>query len=305
MPTNANHTTPIQFLNRYSGKIEHEAIYGEKYLRWAYQSPLGSFCRWAFLTRPFFSKWYGWRMNQEKSRDKIAPFIEEYKMDSSEWVKKVHEFQSFNDFFIRQLKPEVRPICTDPSALIFPADARHMAFPDLSKTDQVFIKGQRFNIRALINDNNLSKSYLNGSLLLSRLCPTDYHRFHFCANGQASQARLIPGRLSSVNPIALRDNLGIFWKNKRMLTILETEAFGRILCFEIGATCVGSIIQRFHSQQRVAKGEEKGHFLFGGSSTLLLFEAHRVQFSKDLLEASSQGLELYAHMGDKAGSSCR
>ena len=292
---------PIQFVNRYTGLVETEAVYGEAYLRWAYETRLGAFSRWALLKRPLFSKWYGWRMNQAKSRKRVAPFIEKYGLDPAEWAAAPESYESFNSFFIRALKPEARPIVPSDEVIVFPADGRHLAFPDASKISQVFVKGQRFDIKALINDAALAKNYEAGSLLLSRLCPVDYHRFHFPAAGIPSPARMIEGPLSSVNPIALRKHLSIFWENKRALTILDTPNLGRILCFEIGATCVGSITQSYTPNARVEKGAEKGYFRFGGSSTLLIFEPGRITFDEDLLQASAKGLELYAKMGDQAG----
>jgi len=104
-----------------------------------------------------------------------------------------------------------------------------------------------------------------------------------------------------VNPIALRQNINILATNKRALTILETESLGRVLLLEIGATCVGSICQSYAENSVVAKGDEKGYFRFGGSSTITIFEPGRVTFDDDLLENSAQHRELYARVGDHLG----
>jgi phosphatidylserine decarboxylase len=129
----------------------------------------------------------------------------------------------------------------------------------------------------------------------------DYHRFHYPLAGKASAPTLINGGLSSVNPIALRRDLSIFWQNKRNLSYLETDGFGRIASFEVGATCVGSMTYGESLPGFVEKGDEKGFFSFGGSSVLTLFEPNRILLAEDLLEHSAQNRELYARMGEPMG----
>ncbi|MDB4404269.1 phosphatidylserine decarboxylase, partial [Akkermansiaceae bacterium] len=139
-------------------------------------------------------------------------------------------------------------------------------------------------------------------LLLSRLCPVDYHRFHFPCAGIPGETRVLNGPLFSVSPLALRQRLSYLWENKRTITELKTEKMGTVICMEIGATCVGSIHQTFTPGQPVDKGDEKGYFAFGGSSTLLLFEPGTVQLDPDLLKSSAQQMELYAKVRTSAGS---
>jgi len=136
---------------------------------------------------------------------------------------------------------------------------------------------------------------------MSRLCPVDYHRFHFPVSGVANAPRLIEGPLYSVNPIALRQNINIFTENKRAVTAIESETFGLVLMFEIGATCVGSFEYTFQPGARVEKGSEKGYFKFGGSSTITLFERGHIKLADDLVAKSKEGVELYARMGDLMG----
>lgn len=134
---------------------------------------------------------------------------------------------------------------------------------------------------------------------MSRLCPVDYHRFHFPAAGVPGAPRLINGPLYSVSPIALRRNVAYLWQNKRMLTQLETPDLGRVLLLEIGATNVGSIVETFEPGKPVTKGAEKGHFRFGGSSMVTIFERGRVKLAEDLIEQTARSRELYAHIGSR------
>ena len=292
---------PIRYFNRHTGNFQTEQVYGEGFLRWSYGNPLGAISLAAFVKRPFFSKWYGRRMDKPESAARVRPFIAQYGLDPEDFAQAPESYQSFNEFFYRKLKPTARPIDADESSVVFPADGRHLGFQRASDIAGVFVKGQKFDLAALLGDSELAARYADGSLILSRLCPVDYHRFHFPIAGTPGETRLIEGPLFSVNPIALRQRLAYLWTNKRAITELQTERFGTVLCLEIGATCVGTIEQTFTPGKPVAKGEEKGYFAFGGSSTLILFEPGVVQLEADLLENSAQQIELYARIGSRMG----
>ena len=291
---------PIRYFNRQTGTLETEQIYGERWLRLAYENPAGSILR-HLIKRPFFSRWYGRRMARPASRRLIGPFIREFGLDPSEFAENPETFRSFNEFFIRKLKNGARPLDPDPAALLFPCDGRHLGFPDVSRVEGVFVKGQRFSLPALLGSAELAGKFERGTLVLSRLCPVDYHRYHFPAAGTPSPSCLINGPLYSVSPLALRRNLAFLWENKRVVTILETSRFGTIITVEIGATNVGSINQTFVPDQPVARGDERGYFSFGGSSTITLFEPGRVTLADDLLGHSADQVELYAPMGSYLG----
>ena len=277
----------IVYHDRYLDQPCVEKVYGDKSLRWTYGTLGGKIALETMVKRAWFSHWYGWRMDRPKSRHKIEPFIQEYGLDANEFVCRPEEFANFNEFFYRALKPAARPIDPDPSTVVFPADGRHLCVPDLSRCDGLFVKGELFDLSTLLGDNQLACDYARGSLLLSRLCPVDYHRFHFPLGGRPGPARLINGPLYSVNPIALCQNIHILATNKRVLTVLETASFGRVLLLEIGATCVGGICQTYLDGETVAKGDEKGYFRFGGSSTITIFEPGRVRLASPFL--SRQG----------------
>ena len=294
---------PIRYFNRHTNALETEQVYGEGFLRWSYGNPLGAISLNAFVKRPFFSKWYGRRMSTPESAARVAPFIAQYGLDPADFAERPETYRSFNEFFFRKLKPEARPIDADPASVVFPADGRHLGFQKASEIAGVFVKGQKFDLPALLGDAKLAAKYADGSLVLSRLCPVDYHRFHFPAAGEPGETRLIEGPLFSVNPIALRQKLSYLWTNKRTITELKTQRFGTVLCLEIGATCVGTIAQTFQPCAPVEKGAEKGYFAFGGSSTLTIFEPGAVKLESDLVTHSAKQTELYARIGSRMGCS--
>ena len=292
---------PIRYYNRHTGSLETEQVYGEGFLRWAYGNPLGALSLDAFVKRPFFSAWYGRRMSAPESARRVAPFISQYGLDPADFADEPASYRSFNEFFYRKLKPAARPVDADAGSVVFPADGRHLGFSQASAIEDVFVKGQKFDLPALLGSRDLAARYSGGALILSRLCPVDYHRFHFPAAGVPGTTRPIAGPLFSVSPIALRQRLSYLWTNKRAVTELKTERFGTVLLLEIGATCVGTIQQTYTPGQPVAKGEEKGYFAFGGSSTLTLFEPGAVRLEADLLENSARRIELYARIGSRMG----
>ena len=292
---------PIRYYHRYKQAIETEQIYGERSLRWTYGSTLGRFALWLLVKRAFVSRYYGWKMSWRASANKVLPFIVDYDLDVDEFAKKPYAFKSFNEFFYRALKPGARLIAPGDRVAALPADGRHLAFQTVEAAAGFYAKGQQFDLAAFIGDPALATEFAGGSLLISRLCPVDYHRFHFPVSGLPGESRLINGWLYSVSPIALRQNLAYLWENKRMVTLVESPVFGRVAVVEIGATMVGSILQTFTSGRAVAKGEEKGLFKFGGSCVVTIFQRGRIKLDTDLVTHGAAGLEVYARMGDRLG----
>lgn len=291
----------VEYFNRYTGKIETEEIYGEGFLRWTYGNPLGRLALEGFAKRALFSKWYGWRMNSAGSRAKVAEFIRQYRLNAEEFADQPESFGTFNEFFYRKLKPGARPIAADELAAVFPADGRHLGFECVAEAPGIFVKGATFTLEKLCQSRQLADRFARGSMVLSRLCPVDYHRFHFPVSGTPEHPVPIGGPLYSVNPLALRRNIQYLVENRRVYTMIQSPVFGRVLMFEVGATCVGGIEHTFTPGVPVRKGEEKGFFKFGGSETITLFEPERIRLADDLLKHSAEGRELYARMGDEMG----
>jgi len=247
---------PIRYFHRYKKTVETEQVYGGGWLRWTYGTTLGRFALWLVVKRAVVSSYYGWRMSWRASANKILPFIVDYDLDVDEFAKSPFAFKTFNEFFYRALKPGARPIAEGERVAVLPADGRHLAFPTLDATEGFYAKGQRFDLAAFLGDPALAGEFAGGSLLIARLCPVDYHRFHFPVSGTPGEPRLINGFLYSVSPIALRQNLAYLWENKRMVTLVESPVFGRVAVVEIGATMVGSIMQTFVPGRAVAQGDE-------------------------------------------------
>ena len=293
---------PIRYFHRQKQAVETEQVYGEKWLRWTYETSLGQLALNLLAKRAVLSRYYGWRMSLRDSARRVLPFIVDYNLDVDEFAKKPYSFKTFNEFFYRALKPEARPIAPGERTAVLPADGRHLAFQNVDAAAGFYAKGQQFSLDAFLGDAALAAKFAGGSLLISRLCPVDYHRFHFPVGGTPGESRLINGWLYSVNPVALRRNLAYLWENKRMVTLVESPVFGQVAVVEIGATMVGSIVQTFVAGRTVAKGDEKGLFAFGGSCVVTVFQPGRIRFDADLVQPSADGLEVYAKMGESLGT---
>ena len=293
---------PIVFYNRYTQQLEQEKVMGERGLRWVYGSALGRLSLHVLIKRAFFSQLIGALKTTRRSARELPAFVREYGINTEEMAQPLESYASFNDFFVRKLKPGARPLCPGSNTLALPADGRHSAWQDAAEISRVFVKGQSFDLSALLGDACLAERYEHGALLLSRLCPVDYHRFHFPVGGTPTAPRRVAGPLASVSPYSLRGNLAWLWTNKREITLLHTEHVGTVVTIAVGATGVGAIHQTYTPNQPVQKGDEQGYFSFGGSTVICLFEPRRVQFADDLLEQTAQGYELYARQGDLLGS---
>ena len=290
---------PIQYYERESGLLKTEKVAEEKWLVWLYNNPVGEATLWALAKRKVVSSIYGNRMDHPSSTKKIYPFVEEFDIDLSTAQKQ--EFISFNDFFTRKLKNNARPVDTNSTVTVSPADGKILAYTGIRNSDFI-IKGHRFDIFSFLNNAGLAQNYLDGTLVIIRLAPFDYHRFHFPISGRVSSITRIDGDYYSVNPLALRKMTEIFCLNKREFTIISNPLFGDVVMTEVGATMVGSIVQTFTGNY-VKKGAEKGFFKFGGSTVVLLFEKNKILIDDDLLTNTLKGYETVIREGERIGVS--
>ena len=287
--------SPNQYIERSSGEIKTEKVMGEKWLAWLYNNPIGEATMFTLVKRKFVSDWYGNIMDSPSSADKIEAFVNDYNIDLN--IAQKQDFSSFNDFFYRKLKPDARPIDTSQNVVVSPADGKALAYSNIENADFI-VKGFHFDVSSFLSDDNLAEKYKDGSLMVIRLAPYDYHRFHFPLSGTVSKVIQIKGDLYSVNPIALRQKAEIFFLNKREYLTISTKNFGDVIMAEVGATMVGSIIQTFEGNI-VEKGQEKGYFKFGGSTVVLLFEKGKIKIDNDLLENTNKDLETEVKMGER------
>lgn len=292
----------IQIYNRKTKTIEVEEVLGGTFLSLLYEKPYGKPFLF-FVKRKFFSALYGKIMDTRWSRRLIPSFIEKNDLNISEHQDSLFSFQTFNDFFSRKLKQSARPFDPSGSALISPADARLLVFDQINKDAVIQVKGLTYPLKELIKDSALADLFDGGTVLVFRLNPLDYHRYHFIDRGIPEKTTFVDGSYYSVNPVALKTIPRLYIENKRAITMFNSENFGSVLYVEVGATNVGSIIETYTSGTLVEKGSEKGYFKFGGSTVILFFTKNTVEISEDILHYSAQGIESRVLFGETLGIS--
>ncbi len=267
-------------------------------LRFLYHNPIGRVIL-KVLTRPFVSDVVGIYMDSPLSKGRIAKFIRQNNIDLS--VYQVEDWPSFNAFFSRKIRPEARPMGDAANGeLISPADSKLLIYP--IKDGLVLpIKESHYTVESLLRNKKLAARYQNGWAVVLRLCVDDYHRYAFSASGKKSPDVYIRGKLHTVQPIALR--MGpVFTENSRSYTLLHTKQFGHVVQMEVGALCVGKIVNHDPKAVKMVKaGEEKGYFAFGGSTIVLLFEEGRFAPDPELVENTKQDLETVIRFGESIG----
>lgn len=296
----------IQYFDRYEQKMKVEKVYGGKAINFLYKNKTGRKLVQQ-LSKPFASKFLGYYHNSSISRHKISEFIRQYQIDMNEY--QIQEFNNFNDFFIRQFRPMARKWEENPEILPAFCEGRYFAYEKIAPEIQFPVKGKFLTSKLLLGEKTQKwqSTFENGPLLLARLCPVDYHRFHFPTDGIIVDSERVPGGLHSVNPMALETFGDIFCTNERFVTIIDTEKFGLIAYIEVGALGVGKIVQS-HSllpNQKCLRGEEKGYFLFGASTVIVLGQARGKSFRPcmDLLENTNNKIETFVKLGDKLATS--
>lgn len=291
----------IKYFNRETKSYKIEKVAGDKYLHWTYSSPIGMKLLDLLIKKRLFSKLYGWYCDTGLSRSKIQKFIDDFNINEEEFKELKSSYKCFNDFFTRELIKEARPINYDTKVLISPGDGRVLAYENIDIHKLMQVKGLTYSLTDLLKDQELAQKYSGGCCIILRLCPTDYHRFHFIDDGVCNETKKIHGHFYSVNPIALEKISKLFCENKREYSIFHSENFGDVISVDVGATCVGSIIQTYTPFKKVKKGDEKGYFKFGGSTTILFFQKDKIKIDKDLIEQTSKDFETKVCMGEKIG----
>ncbi|XP_075520720.1 LOW QUALITY PROTEIN: phosphatidylserine decarboxylase proenzyme 2-like [Primulina tabacum] len=250
----------------------------------------------------------GRKMDAVESAKDIPKFLDLFQdqINLSEIKYPLDHFKTFNEFFIRELKPSSRPITSleCDSVAVCAADSRLTAFRTATDSMRFWIKGRKFSVRGLLGTEVCSDAFIDGSLVIFRLAPQDYHRFHFPVSGRIEKFVDIPGCLYTVNPIAVNSKYcNVFTENKRVVSLISTEDFGKVAFVAIGATMVGSITFSKKEGYYAKKGEEFGYFSFGGSTVICVFEKDTIKIDNDLLENSERSLETLVSVGMKLGVS--
>jgi len=292
-----------QVVNRRTGNVFREKVLGGGLMHLAYRSRLHPLLRATLFKTGLLSRILGYFTEMSVSRRQIERTIRDLDIDASEFAEPVESFENFHQFFVRNLKKDARPFDSDPLVFSSPADSRLTVFSRLEDSTLVPLKGAAFSLEELTRRSDLT-NFSGGSALVFRLCPADYHRYHYPCDGRVLESWEISGRYDSVHPTALEMKLPVFTENKRSLSILNLKNFGPCLFIEVGAFGVGGIIQT-HSESIFRKLDEKGYFRYGASTLILVTEKNRLTIDPDLIENSAKGMETLVQAGESLGNVSR
>lgn len=248
------------------------------------------------LTAPAISTLAGKFLSTKASKVLISPFVRKHGIDMS--LFEPVTYGSYNEFFSRKIRPEVRPIDDHPKHLISPCDSKLTVLP-VTLDGRFTLKHTQYSVSSLLRNDALAASFEGGYVLIFRLTVDDYHRYCYICDGDKEENIRIPGTLHTVNPIA-NDYFPIYKENTREYSILHSAEFGDVIAMEVGALMVGKIVNH-HGSAHVLRGQEKGYFQFGGSTVVLLLKAGVVQVDQDILDNSNRGIETVVHYGEKIG----
>ena len=261
-------------------------------LRFLYRTVVGRvFLK--LLTARWISKLCGAFLNTRLSKPLIRRFVNGNGIDLSQFES--DNFRCFNDCFSRKIKNGLRPFSADEAVLFSPCDGLLSAYR-LKENTVLPVKQSAYTLSSLLRDDTLAERYRDGVCLVFRLCVTHYHRYCYPVSGVKGENVFLKGRLHTVRPIALEAG-PIFTENCREYTVIDTERFGSVLQMEVGAMLVGKILNH-HGSGRVTRGEEKGMFLYGGSTIILLFEKDKASVNERFFEATANGEETPVVMGE-------
>lgn len=258
------------------------------------------------VAKEFLSKMtriVGNKYNDPKSRRHISEFIRFYEINVDDLADPISSYQNFNEFFRRKMKAHSRPVADvrNQHIAVVPADCRIVGYETVSETSTVWVKGHGFNIASLLNEPDLTRRFVNGSVAICRLGPMDAHRFFFPVGGKVGRTFYMDGEYLIDNPVIIREDVDVYTTNKRTVTVMEDTAFGLVAMVCVGSTMVGSIELTSKQDHMVKKGDEHGYFQFGGSTVILLFEPNTIVFAEDILTNSAIPIETYCRTGSPLG----
>lgn len=230
----------------------------------------------------------------------ISRFVVKYKVNMSEAREENPlKYACFNDFFIRHLKAETRPMSS--ADIVSPVDGCVSELGPIEAGQIVQAKGRYYTVNELLAcDPERANLFQNGQFATLYLSPKDYHRIHMPIKGTLKDTIYVPGRLFSVQPTTARTVPQLFARNERLVTFFETEA-GLMAMVLVGATIVGSIgtawqgdLKRSTVLQHTAysdsntdavtleKGAEMGYFKLGSTVILLFANGQQVNWQQSL-----------------------
>lgn len=270
----------------------------------SYASPWEKFKAFLFHLFPhhFISRCTYWltRRKLPFTKQLINLFIRVFDVDMKDAIRSdTSQYDTFNEFFTRELKPDARPIDTSTSSIVSPCDGRISLFGNIDKQTLLQAKGKHFTLADFCtNKSNFTKQFVNGVFCTIYLSPRDYHRVHMPCDAELLEMIYIPGRLFSVAPYAPKAIDKLYARNERVVSIFRVSQ-GYMALTMVGAVNVAAIEMAWEGlitpphltrpgyfdysdkQITLAKGDHAGTFNMG-STVVLLFSENLASIKQQL-----------------------
>ncbi|MET0356679.1 MAG: archaetidylserine decarboxylase [Cellvibrio sp.] len=235
----------------------------------------------------------------------IKWFVKRYQVDMSLAAEEnPTAYASFNDFFTRELKPGIRPICGEPTAIVCPADGAVSQLGKIANGRIFQAKGQDYSAEELLGgDSALAQEFADGDFATIYLSPKDYHRVHMPYGGKLRMMVSIPGELFSVNTVTAENVPRLFSRNERVAAIFDTD-IGPMAIVLVGAMIVAGIETVWDGQiapmgsgepetslypyQNITleRGAEMGRFKLG-STAVILFAKDKIIWEPQFISGAA------------------
>lgn len=245
-------------------------------------------------SRKSISRLTGSFAQSSASRKLIPRFARMYGIKVEEAEKPLRDYYTLNEFFTRRLKPGMRPVDTDPHALVSPVDALITGAGPIESGTIVNVKGQDYTIEELLNRSPRTESYKNGYYAVLYLSPTDYHRIHVPVDGTIEERDHIRGKVYPVNEFGLRHMTRVLSRNERLVTYIRHQG-GEVAVVKVGALNVSSIRYTEPQARQADKGTELAYFEFGSTIVLLTED-------ESFVPRSDLKVGLRVKMGERLGT---
>ncbi len=230
----------------------------------------------------------------------IRSFAKAYGITLNDYEREsLNAYDSFNDFFTRELKNDARQLDTTENGILSPADGVISQLGDIDKQKLLQAKGRYYEIGQLLADRDDGNDFIDGSFATVYLAPSNYHRVHMPFDGTLVQTRYVPGSLFSVNTVTAANIPDLFARNERLVCLFDTD-FGRAAVVMVGAMIVAGIetvatgkierspnIQQQSHNLSLNKGDELGRFYLGSTAIIVLPKAAKTIWQDDLSAGST------------------
>lgn len=253
----------------------------------------------------------GRQYDSPASRRHIAPFIASFGLwdHLKELVEPDHtKYACFNDFFAREIRSDARPIAEPEGerSVSSVADCRITTYPTVDLATRYWIKGIGFTVAKLLEDGVQARTFDSGPIVIQRLAPQDYHRWHAPVSGTVVSVKEIPGTYYTVNPQAVNEEgtLDVFCENRRSVMMVKRPSGALVAIVAIGAMLVGSVcyVDGVKEGTEVTRGQCLGTFRYGGSTVVCLYQNGDLTLDADLVRNScEQKCETYVKVGWRVG----